>query len=510
MLAVASQQQDLSNLQTRARHDKERSVKDEDQDCSDSESDAETILPRKLAQNRSKIRLKEKFLDRVAELFARQKTSPKCKSRPPRPDADHVAAAVWVEKDDILTIYVSKNGGFDSEDELMRHRLEIWIRAVDNAGYRPDSGSDAFWKLMLRYWGSRLRFYRQRLLDSLPAASFSQQGTTPLEQKLADLRRRLANEADPTPSSLGHMVDLAHTLKYESGLMGLLESKKLNADRLWQNIALLGRLKAIFDTLAECPMCEAKRKRLHIVKVDLATLNAKVVTKSVVPLFPNDVFSGHKDLNKVKKRKVREYFRKPLHVHAEMQLIMQVEQLRLQKVETIKYMGCSKRTCFLCCKSLTQQPVFQHRGTHGKVYYQWTMPEVPGLSILTICNLEMVLKCIENEMIDRLETFSSPKPQMLAETVTEASINPPSAWRLQQLRLKPSQSQKQANPRPRRDPPVVRLGKCHGSLKALRIPAKVKEAMELVTLKTYDRSAVYTCDDLCQGHVPDFAISKGI
>ncbi len=182
------------------------------------------------------------------------------------------------------------------------------------------------------------------------------------------------------------MVDLTHTLKYESRLMGLLESKKLNADRLWQNIALLGRLKAIFDTLAECPMCKAKCKRLHIVKVDLATLNAKVVTKSVALLFPNDVFSGHKDLNKEKKRKIREYFRKPLHAHAEMQLIMQVEQLRLQKVGTMKYMGSSKRTCFLCCKSLTQQPVFQHRGTHGKVYYQWTMPEVPGLSILTICN----------------------------------------------------------------------------------------------------------------------------
>ena len=515
MLAVASQQQDITSLQPRAPVpngccDQEEMPEEWEDGSSDWDSDINTVVPRTLVmQKGGRLRLKEKFLDRIAELLARQKT---CREEGEgsheRQDADHVAAAVMVEYADKVTMYVAKNGGFDRQDLQLRTHLERWLRAVASAGYRPNIDKDTMWKEMLVFWSGRLHFYRRRVLNLLQHTEFWRASNIAVEAKLAELLELCRQDAGPGQGSpvLSKIVRSAYALRYDEGLTQLLRSKETKAAQAEQCVALLGRLRAIFDTLVECAMRERNFQALEIIRVSPDIQYDSMISNVASLKFPTNVWNGNKALKKKKKRQILQKYYESLYVHAEVQLILYLEQQDLPNATIVKYLGCSKKTCYLCCRILTHLGSFRNRGTHGKVYWRWTIREVPGLSMSTVFKIQATLLEIENEMIERFEeALFSANPALVAETVTEISMKQPAQSRLEQLGFVRSEKDVVVNEKPRRDAAPMTLGKLRGSIQAVRIPADVAEPIEIVRLNTHEVLAGYHCIDKETGNVPDFS-----
>ncbi|KAI5855913.1 hypothetical protein BZA05DRAFT_390035 [Tricharina praecox] len=59
--------------------------------------------------------------------------------------------------------------------------------------------------------------------------------------------------------------------------------------------------------------------------------------------------------------------RKPLHVHCEVNLLLELLKSQNNSTESLKYIGISRRCCFLCFHFLKLMR-FENKGTHGKVY----------------------------------------------------------------------------------------------------------------------------------------------
>ena len=90
-----------------------------------------------------------------------------------------------------------------------------------------------------------------------------------------------------------------------------------------------------------------------------------------------------------------------LHAHAEIQILF-VMETEGPGSKIIPYIGCSKRCCFLCAKFIEAHGRYRIRGTHGKVYHQWTLPpSIRNSSVLAGCLKDIVIK-VETHMNDEL------------------------------------------------------------------------------------------------------------
>ena len=97
------------------------------------------------------------------------------------------------------------------------------------------------------------------------------------------------------------------------------------------------------------------------------------------------------DLN-ARERGFRELRKKPLHVHAEVEL---VTFYTARGREHGPFIGCSKLACFLCSMFLKFHPGFRVRDTHRKVYTGWTLPN--------ISNTPRAMRTAMDEMTRELE-----------------------------------------------------------------------------------------------------------
>jgi nucleic acid/nucleotide deaminase of polymorphic system toxin len=92
----------------------------------------------------------------------------------------------------------------------------------------------------------------------------------------------------------------------------------------------------------------------------------------------------------------------PPQVHTEVQLLLYVSQHGLEEAKHSGYIGCSKRSCFLCSKVLNAHSVFRTRGCHGKIYSAWTVPEAENVGKLGPTSLVTALVSTEEVMKNKL------------------------------------------------------------------------------------------------------------
>src|SRR5436305_327681 len=134
-----------------------------DNDSADEEVEEEGATTKPTARlNRASLStLKDKFLDRLSEVLAREKSHVQQSNRT---DSKHVAAAAWIDRDgnDPITVLVAKNEGLDNRDSRMSARLQSWSRAIASTGRPPTILTDALWignetgEGLLEYSRSRL------------------------------------------------------------------------------------------------------------------------------------------------------------------------------------------------------------------------------------------------------------------------------------------------------------------------------------------------------------------
>lgn len=139
LLAVKSKGQSISP--------NEQSDDESDDECApeDDEEDHATSKPMPgLAAHRRDAMI-DKFLDRLAEVFSREKSLPQSSHRQ---DSEHVTATAWIEPDakHPLTVIVAKNKDFlDKRDMKMLVRLKQWLRIVAITGHHRLIQTDSIW-----------------------------------------------------------------------------------------------------------------------------------------------------------------------------------------------------------------------------------------------------------------------------------------------------------------------------------------------------------------------------
>lgn len=231
-LTVAEQTEDASS-------DESGSEADEDESCATSKPTA------RLARY-SHGALINKFLERLGEVFAREKSSAKCRGRE---DSKHVAATAWIgaEAGSPLTIIVAKNEGLDDQDLRMLSRLQRWLQLVSIAGQDRSVNTDKIWTDdggLVDYSRSRILYHisQVRELDDKVAtlATLSTNVAAQVDH-LRDPCRVL--DSSSTVEQLSAVVNTAHQLR--SAWKDLpVHSRQMKAVR---SINMLGRLRAAYD-----------------------------------------------------------------------------------------------------------------------------------------------------------------------------------------------------------------------------------------------------------------------
>lgn len=240
-------------------------------------------------------------------------------------------------------------------------------------------------------------------------------------------RRRLLAEHT---YSLRHMKSLRIFL--DSG-PGALVGRKLVSDIHW-----LGRLRSCYNTLVEAALNIPGFSRLSIVPVqnlsprvcpstlptlaDVMNCLGQTLNPTSVKRFIDErssVTSAEHDF----KQRQNKITGRHLSTHAELQLVLHI--LRTMEMKTVHgeiypYIGCSKLSCFLCTIFLELWGqsgfAFRTRGSHGKIYALWSIPDVDGFHDDMVSGLNLALKKMRNLLLCELTN-----PVTLTAHVAESS-----------------------------------------------------------------------------------------
>jgi hypothetical protein len=263
-----------------------------------------------------------------------------------------------------------------------------------------DAGSrDALWKDILQHCDARIcEWIAQFRADT---ASFAQTnaGSHAGELSIQRLRssvRAVYDASAKEPKSV--IVDRAHVIWKtwgEEDFGAAFSDHQDSGRKIWVDIGFLGRLRIAYNVLVRAmerldglgdvmiqPLIWPRRRNRR--KWDEAnkawTLGETFqslgipYTDATVKEMCGATWSRHK-LTK----RFDEIQRKAPQVHVEMQLLLFGAQLHPIEANSSSYIGCSKRSCFLCWKFLGIHGGFRTRATHGKIYHMWSIPHVEGM-----------------------------------------------------------------------------------------------------------------------------------
>jgi hypothetical protein len=326
---------------------------DEDEPEED-EEDCATARPSSRLATCQHGALTNKFLDRLAELFSREKSSPGCRSRQ---DAKHVAATAWINPDyetgEALMVIVAKNEGLDDRDVRMLVRLQEWLRDVAATGRVQSAQNDKLWtgneglvefsRSRLWYCVSWLKKNAEQVTDLATLCKDTAAQVTQLQCLYRDINK------NSTTQDFCKIVDAAYSLRSTWKTL-LVPEEHTKAIR---TINMIGRLRAAYECF-----------------------------KFAALTF--DMMAGL-EMRPVSRRQADQSAALRLHVHAEMQILVSLAQNPNWYGRAHPYIGVSKKLCFLCDQILrnydplagevARSPTFRARQCHGKVYPLWTLPQ---------------------------------------------------------------------------------------------------------------------------------------
>lgn len=196
-------------------------------------------------------------------------------------------------------------------------------------------------------------------------------------------------------------------------------------------LSFLGRLNTCFKTLIRAAERLSNFQGLRILPVTILpasrvkskkeiSANNWSVTKTFSSLGLNldertvkSIFTTEKKKNPWTKRKLLQDFdnlKSPVsEVHAEVQVLLAAARHDCRGASTFNYVGCSKLSCFLCSKFLQRYGQFNSRGSHGKLYDLWTVPEVPWLAEEKRRSLGQILEDIGEDLKDSIQDKKTKK-----------------------------------------------------------------------------------------------------
>ncbi|KAL6701647.1 hypothetical protein J3F84DRAFT_355391 [Trichoderma pleuroticola] len=375
-------------------------------------------------------KIKRAFLDRLSELIAHEK------------GGYHVSSSLMIEWPDRVDILVARNNGFREGDVSLRmlETIASGLREISTLGSLDPVAASTKQNL----WTSLVQSYRPRLIDYMTQAKKTlketippvgrQIETLPFDDRTASLLscltgfRALIDVAarSQTQDDLEEIVKSAHDVFsfYKEHDFDKITSNNTNARLLRDALGFLGKLQTCFNTLTRSAGRLSGFQNLRILPVmDLPTGAAKpkgtdrnnawslVKTFSSLGLALNDktveslVGTGKRKGSWTKKKLLQRFDKlksSAFEVHAEMQVILAATKHDCTGAAIFNYVGCSKRSCFLCSKVIQSYGSYTTRGCHGKLYNLWTVPELPWLTKEERKRLVQALKNVERAMKESL------------------------------------------------------------------------------------------------------------
>lgn len=156
-----------------------------------------------------------------------------------------------------------------------------------------------------------------------------------------------------------------------------------------------------------------------------------------------------------------DYCRQLLIVHAEMQLACFFEQNK--DYEPFKYLGTSKKPCFLCARFLAEMRIFRTRASHGQLHPYWTLPAGIEVRKQKLRSVAMALKAVKETLAGMISRGNMSKlPQLPESTAVLSSHLAFSSGFVSeaasQISVRPSQSTSRSQRPPSSEQIGARLG----------------------------------------------------
>ncbi|KAI9736765.1 MAG: hypothetical protein M1834_000969 [Cirrosporium novae-zelandiae] len=396
--------------------------------------------------------LRKRFLDRLGELLSCEK------------GARHVASAAMkeYEQEDKVEIWVTHNeplekGGAEPEaalKTLIMHLEELLSSdpSADAVGY--EELEECTWQSMLEYYRPRIRdTYIPNLKRSMKSCrrilmrcigNLSSPALTQLQDDLKKLYATCFEPQNWQPSMarddelVQRAFDIRQSVSSHHDMHKLLDNVA-SADDLWTNICFLGRLRAAFHTfLAMSLQFKGFRDvKIHVVQgfgrkikpksgqlslsstLELLGLKADQPT---IKTYLNKKMSLAKATNEFSKLQAQKS-----HCHAEVQLILELAKNNVQN--PFPYIGCSKRSCWMCYAFIKAYGDFTTRGCHGQLYSRWIVPDHISLPKPMVSRLYATLHHVKSMLKQELmHPASQPKKHLVESTAgrTESMMMVPS------------------------------------------------------------------------------------
>ncbi|KAI6138605.1 hypothetical protein BKA82DRAFT_4234313 [Pisolithus tinctorius] len=419
--------------------------------------------------------LKERFLDRFAEIMSRDK------------GGKHVCCVALQESGDRhldedvrISLLVARNDTFNEQDTKFFRTLGRLLAAIGASVYddtiNPHAIEQQLWVELVCYNQPRLGLYADSLHDNLKAfkAAGSQDSIphyTPQPPHNDDSEHTTfrddscigpyseATHDDYMKFAQKHILELdtilsagdratqqrllaehTYSIRHMKSLRIYIDScpKASVGRRLLSDILFLGRLRSCYYTLVEAARNITGFARLSIVlvknlppRVCPATLPSlpdamkylgQSLNPSSVKRFINpksSVISAERNFKQIQNN----LSRKHLHTHAELQLVLYMTRtadVKTMSRETYPYIGCSKLSCFLCTAFLESFDhdgfTFRTRGSHSKIYTLWSILDMDGLCEDMVAALHSALKKTRNLLVREMI-----KPITVASHVAEST-----------------------------------------------------------------------------------------
>ncbi|KAJ3914720.1 hypothetical protein F5877DRAFT_70471 [Lentinula edodes] len=349
--------------------------------------------------------LKERFLDRLAEVVSNEKGS------------KHVACTIMKEYENRVEVYASRNEGFREKDRTFCEKFSAEMSVLAVNQHTTDEQGAALWTLLLEYYLPRLKYYDKELLKlnlrNFRCISSSTHDSEDLKESLdpfLDVMRQ--------PSSLkrfNHLCCLALQLRHIPSAQKWIQDYLEDGTQLWKLIGFFARLRRAHWTFLVIARTLPAFHSLEIILIPKGG-KAEPRTQDLLSLATTLDFI-HRPLSSITvhrfispsysipraQRMFDQRQTECLRVHAEVQLIQHLLQAHIPIDEIVQYMGCSKRSCFMCKNFLVILSGLRTRGCHGKLYNQWSIPEIQGIEEDTKETLERAVRRIQDILIQEIK-----------------------------------------------------------------------------------------------------------
>ncbi|KAJ4000321.1 hypothetical protein F5050DRAFT_1839842 [Lentinula boryana] len=345
--------------------------------------------------------IKQRFLDRFAEVISNQR------------GAEHVACTIMRESGDHVVIWVARNGGFRVKDISFLEKFSAEMCAL--AARNVDGSGASLWNLLLNYYLPRLQDYRGRLLKKVQE---HRQTLSLIDNNEFRHSLNLFFDILEQPcgtNEFGRLCCQALQIQKIPLAQNLVQIKSKSGNQLWKSIGFLARLwrahctflkilriPLIFRSITVLPITKSRNEIISIhspltLSDTLRLFDIRPLNQITVRRYISPTCSVEKAQQKFDERQ-----KQSLQVHAELQIILHLAQSRVTIENLFQYMGCSKRSCFLCKAFLNSFGSIETRGCHGKLYNQWSIPGIQRIELTMKERLEDTVSRMRDILLQEL------------------------------------------------------------------------------------------------------------